>query len=313
MEESKRDWAIYNRKLVERGNFCLLIKKAYVNSLDAELQKMNAGKRGRPYDYPDSFIEAVFFLKAAFRLQYRQLQGFIEGICLCTKVSLPVPHFTTPQKRLGTLDVELRQGKTEEPVAIAIDSSGVKLVNSGEWRTAKYGNRKAWIKMHCAVDVKNGRVLSMKVTKDSIGDNREFLPLLKEVSKSSQIDKVLADGAYDSGENFEYLQTRGIVAGIKVRRSSSGKSKGCIARKKAVMEQLGFTRAGRRSRAVKFMCAADVAYAKWREKVKYGDRWRVEGFFGAFKGRYGEHVSSRSFAYIEKELCLKAELYNLQL
>lgn len=313
MKKSKRDWTIYNSKLVERGNFYLLIEKEYINTLDTELQKMNEGKRGRPYDYPDSFIEAAFFLKATFRLQYRQLQGFIEGICLCTKVSLPVPHFTTPQKRLKTLDVELKQRKTEEPVAIAIDSSGIKLVNSGEWRTIKYKNRKAWIKMHCAVDVKNGRVLSMKVTKDAVGDNREFLPIVEEVSESNKIERVLADGAYDSGENFEYLQARGIVAGIKVRRSSSGKSKGCTARKKAVMEQLGFTRAGRRGRAVKFMYDTGASYKKWKKRISYGERWRVEGFFGSFKGRYGEHVFSRDFACIEKELCLKAELYNLQL
>ena len=45
------------------------------------------------------------------------------------------------------------------------------------------------------------------------------------------ISKVIADGSYDSNENFQFLSSNGIEPAIKVRKNSSIHSKGCYSRK----------------------------------------------------------------------------------
>lgn len=56
-----------------------------------------------------------------------------------------------------------------------------------------------------AIDVKTKKIVSMKVTKEDIHDSRMLKPLVKEAVTSSTIDRVIADGAYDSRRNFRFL------------------------------------------------------------------------------------------------------------
>jgi hypothetical protein len=52
------------------------------------------------------------------------------------------------------------------------------------------------------------------------------------------VKRVLADGAYDSRDNFQFLHDGNIEPGIKVRKNSSAKSIGCYPRKMTVLQQL---------------------------------------------------------------------------
>ncbi len=65
--------------------------------------------------------------------------------------------------------------------------------------------------------------------------------------------RVIADGAYDSKENFRYLFDNGIEAAIKVRKNSSDRSMGCYPRKIAVLKQM-------------------KNFEKWKDSVSYGYR-----------------------------------------
>src|SRR5690554_2077400 len=47
-----RDWSIYNERLVKRGEFYLSLD--FIDQWDDQLAQMNAGKRGRPFQYPES-------------------------------------------------------------------------------------------------------------------------------------------------------------------------------------------------------------------------------------------------------------------
>jgi hypothetical protein len=58
------------------------------------------------------------------------------------------------------------------------------------------------------------------------------------ISKNNNIQKVLADGAYDSKDNFKYLDGLKITPVIKVRKNSSIKNNiNCTPRKLSVLEQ----------------------------------------------------------------------------
>ncbi len=80
--------------------------------------------------------------------------------------------------------------------------------------------------------------------------------------------KVLADGAYDSENNFSYLyHNTDALPAIKVRKTSSLKTK-CYPRRKSVLAQI-------------------FNYELWRRSVSYGDRWIVECAFSAFERMFG--------------------------
>jgi hypothetical protein len=88
------------------------------------------------------------------------------------------------------------------------------------------------------VDVKTKQIVAIEVTDERIGDSKMLKPLVEQAQRHCRIEKVLLDGAYDSRENFAFLDERGIEAAIKVQRSSSCKARGCSARKRVVLEYL---------------------------------------------------------------------------
>ena len=73
----RRDWYIYNECLVKRGEFYLSFD--FVDQWDDELAQMNAGKPGRPFQYPESFIECMARIYVFFQLPYRQMEVLSEN------------------------------------------------------------------------------------------------------------------------------------------------------------------------------------------------------------------------------------------
>jgi hypothetical protein len=175
---------------------------------------------------------------------------------------------------------------------IAVDSTGIKVANRGEWMREKWNRRRGFLKMHVGVDVVSKKIVSLKIT-DERSHDAQHLPSIVEQASSHHgaITKVLADAAYDSKNNFSVLYNNNIVPAIKVRKNSSGKSGGCYPRKISVISQLG-----------------DMQY--WKDSVSYGKRWIVESVFSCIKRIFGEHVMAHKQHNMEKELELKASLYN---
>ncbi len=103
---------------------------------------------------------------------------------------------------------------------------------------------------------------------------------------------MIADGAYDSKENFRYLFDNGIEAAIKVRKNSSDRSIGCYPRKVAVLKQM-------------------KNFEKWKDSVSYGYRSITETIFSSMKRMFGEYISARKYPNMVKEMTLKASLYNM--
>jgi len=67
-KNQKRDWKSYNDQLVKRGE--LLIDLDFVENWEKELEEMNRGKRGKPFDYPESLIEFLAFPRYFFGLPF---------------------------------------------------------------------------------------------------------------------------------------------------------------------------------------------------------------------------------------------------
>ena len=105
-----------------------------------------------------------------------------------------------------------------EQVTIAVDSTGIKVTNRGEWIKEKWlKERRGFIKIHVAVDTKSKQIVSMEVTQEDTGDAKMMKPLMEEASKTAKIEKLIGDGGYDSKDNFQTLSDMKIEPVIKVR------------------------------------------------------------------------------------------------
>ena len=187
-------------------------------------------------------------------------------------------------------------------ITIAVDSTGIKVTNRGEWIREKWNNndnnndndkkRRGFIKIHVAVNVRTKKILSMEVTKEDVYDGKMLKKLVDNVSENKDVKKVLADGAYDSKDNFRYIDKMKIEPIIRVRKNSSTKAYICMPRKMVVIEQLRDTK-------------------RWKKKHEYGMRWIAESAFSSIKRTFGEYVSSVKWNNIVNELLLKASIYNM--
>ena len=253
---------------------------------------MNRDREGGRYRYPDSLIRLQALIRASFHLPYRQLEGLTKAISKW-EPRLSAPDYTTTCRRANGLDVSPDPRlDPEKPVTIAVDASGIKVADRGEWIRKKWRRRRGFLKIHLAVDVETKKIVAMEVTDERTGDGGMLRPLVEQAQKHCKVVKVLCDGAYDSRENFAFLEEQGIEPAIKVRRNSSRRARGCPARKRVVMEQLRDPE-------------------RWKRRVRYGLRWMAETAFSTFKRLFGEHVMARSLRNMVREMFLKASLYNL--
>jgi hypothetical protein len=124
---------------------------------------------------------------------------------------------------------------------IASDSTtGVKVTNRGEWIRHKWNVKRGYLKIHVAVDIKRKRILSLQVTSEQVHDG-QVLPILVEditIKQNKEIDMTIADSAYDSNNNFQFLSFRGIQPAIKVRKNAKYRKTNHYLRNKNVQSQI---------------------------------------------------------------------------
>ena len=281
------DWPWYNESLVRRGQ--VLLDFDVLDEWDHELSQMNEGKVGEPYDYPDSFMQLLGYMRAYFHLPYRQTQGVV--IAHASKKVPGIPDYSTISRRINKLEIKINE-RLGNDIVIALDSTGIKVANRGEWIRHKWHVRKGYLKIHVAVDIKRKRILSLEVTSEEVHDGRILKKLVDNASENNNLKGILADGMYDSNNNFRYLSKNHIKPGIKTRSNSKVKSTNCHARNMSVVKQ-------------------QANFKRWKRSVSYGHRWMAETVFSSIKRMFGEHVTARKFSNMVKEVFLKATLYNM--
>jgi hypothetical protein len=288
-------WSVYNQSLVRRGE--ILLGFDVINNWDTELKEMNKDKVGEPFHYPNTFLLLLGYAKAYFHLPYRQTEGIAQGHA---KGKVPsIPDYTTISRRINRLDIKIPDKSKEfenDYIVIAIDSTGIKVTNRGQWMRDKWNMRKkGYLKIHIATNVKTKEILSIKVTDEHVHDSKALPELVDDIIKSDRtlsIGKIFADGAYDNNDIFKFLSDNGILLCIKVRKNSKvGWKKGNILRNLSVISQ-----------------KKDLQ--KWNDSVSYGKRWIVETVFSSIKRMFGEYVYSVRLKNVIQEMMLKVSLYN---
>lgn len=282
--EDKRNWKEYNQKLVKRGEF--YINPAFLETWNEETKQMNAGKIGQPYLYPTSMIEFLAVLHAK-NFDYRALEGVVQGIA---KITLPFPVISYSQicRRINTLEVSFES--VEENLVVAIDGSGEKVTNRGEWMRQKWKVRRGWIKV-VIMGRTDGKIVDIRVGNENLDERKAARGMIRKNHK--KIDKVIMDGFHDCRETFNLCERYNLDTAIKVRKNASTKAKCSPRRKKEVIEY------------------QELGHDEWVKEKGYGMRWPAsEGIFSADKRIFGEVVRATKKRNMYKEIRLKFWAYN---
>jgi len=110
----------------------------------------------------------------------------------------------------------------------------------------------------------------LEVTSEEVHDGKLLKKLIDNASAANNnVKGALADGMYDSNNNFRYLSKNHIKAGIKTRSNSKVRPTNCNARNMSVIRQ-------------------QKNLKRWTHSLSYGQRWMAETVFSSIKITFGD-------------------------
>lgn len=285
-----RNWKNINKKYINEGYLYLSFN--FLKTWNKEIKCQNKNKLGAPFQYPDSLIRFLIGFKAIYGPGVRQLEGILHAL----KKYVPIPSvisFSQINRRKNQLGLTLVDSldQSEEGQIIAIDASGIKLYNSGQWIREKHKKKSPFLKIHVAINIKSKQAVAVRITEDSVGDNKEALRLVDEAREIAPVVKGLFDGAYDTYDIWNGLNARAIKPIIRLRKN-------------AIVNE---SKSKKRSKAVKICRDFEM---KWPKEAGFGQRWQAETWFSSYKRRFGEFCTSVKPENVIREILFKVELCN---
>jgi hypothetical protein len=288
------NWKKYNESLVKRGDITLW----FAEDVLAAWEHVNGEvKVGRPFTYSDTAIECLLALRELFQLPYRQTEGLGRSLVKLMQVEVAIPDFTSLAKRAAQLKVSLEVLPSEGPIDIIVDSTGVKILGAGEWRSDAYRQpkRRTWRKLHLSVNAASQEIVAESLTSKKC-DDADVVP-----ENLAQIDppvaKLYGDGAYDKWKLYDVLEREEILPVIPPRLTASIKKHGNCAGKPLARDEAlrGIRRLGRR---------------RWKQEVGYHRRSLVETSMSRLKRAFGSRLKNKRCENQKTEARLRCKLLN---
>ena len=161
----------------------------------------------------------MLVVKQIYGLTLRSCQGFIESQFKIMKLSSHVPNYSCVCRRQQTVVLPALPQK-KESIHLVVDSTGLKIFGEGEWKVRQHGisKRRTWRKLHLAVDESTHEILMSVVTTNDFKDSQVFEDLIEPLEEN--IERVSADGAYDTFKIHEYLKEKGIDSAIPPQKNA---------------------------------------------------------------------------------------------
>lgn len=287
-----RNWAEYNKGLVNRGSLTVWFDK---NSITKWHDIKLTGVRGRPCDYSNTAILCALSLRNLFHLPLRATEGLVASLIELLELPITAPDYSTLSRRQGTLDIPTYQNKNSEPVHLVIDSTGIKIYGEGEWKMRQHGKekRRTWRKLHIAVNEATHDIVMAIITEATVHDSEVLNPLLKSINL--KVSQATGDGAYDTHDCYK--------AAIDIG------AKPCFPPRINAAKNNPTDQAWRlRNQAVGKV--RDKGLKKWKIKNNYHRRSLSETAFSRLKKIFGASVSGRRFESQVAELALRCHLLN---
>lgn len=284
------NWKTYNAALKARGSLLIW--------LDRDMQWHGApdGKRGRTPTFSDAAIQFCLTIKCLFNLALRQAMGLVQSLLKLAGLDWPTPDYSTVCRRQKHLQVVIPCRPTTSGLHLLIDSTGIKMLGEGEWKTKKHGAeyRRQWRKVHLGIDAQTLEIRAIEVTDNSIGDAPMLPELLNQISPEEKIATVSGDGAYDTKGCHEAIARRQAEAVIPTRKNAKPWQEN---RPGAQVRNQILRSTGRLGRSI------------WKKWSGYHRRSLVETKMRCFK-LLGERVMARDFDSQVAELQVRAAILN---
>ena len=286
--KDRRDWTRYNENLVVRGEF--LLDCEWVKTWNNELEKMNNGKIGARYEFPESLIR----LQAVWHqwIDYRGVEGVTRK--LVEAAQLPAFNdYSTINRRVNRMDINFELPKGD--CCVSTDSSGMKFENAGEYRARMYGKKqKKYIRVTISADPIRRKMLDCEVSVEGEGDSDSWIAISHMenlLSQNISVNKFWGDGSFDSFDLFAFLDHSNIEPAIKPRKSAILQGDGSLRDREVLKMKKG--------------------YKKWAREREYGLRWNgTEGIFSAVKRKFGEKTRSHKIENALSEVKRKFWAYD---
>jgi hypothetical protein len=185
------NWKAYNAALKTRGSLLIWLDPAM------HWHGQARGKRGRSPTFSDEAIQFCLSIKCLFSLPLRQAMGMTHSLLQLAGLDWPVPDYSTVSRRQKTLRVAIEVAPTMTGLHLLVDSTGIKMLGEGEWKTKKHGAdyRRQWRKVHLGIDAATLEIRAKEVTDNSIGDAPMLVNLLGQIPAEEQLASVSGDGA----------------------------------------------------------------------------------------------------------------------
>ena len=102
------------------------------------------------------------------------------------------------------------------------DSTGIKFLGEGEWKTKKHGaeRRRQWCKVHLGIDADTMQIRAIVVTTNEVGDSPVGAELLNQIPSHETVVSLTGDGAYDTQDVHEACHRRGVIPVIPPRKGA---------------------------------------------------------------------------------------------
>jgi hypothetical protein len=271
-----RNWSKINELYVKRGEY--LLDFDWVQNWDKELAEMNKGKRGAPFQFPESMIK----LQSVWTQHhsYRVAEGITRMVVLFSQLP-ECNDFTTICRRVKKMKTIFPVSKNEK-ISVATDGSGIKMNMGCEYFQEKYGDdkkRKKYIKVVISGEPYDKDILKVEVSVEGEGmtePETAEMHLNELYQEGKDVQEFFGDGSFDTNNMFDICDFYLIDPKIKISKDAVINPKGSFKRNVEVKK---YKKSG---------------YKKWAKKNKYGRRWTgTEGIFSAVKRIYGDRVRSK--------------------
>ena len=282
------NWKAYNAALKARGDLTIWLDK------DTQWLAPPDGKPGRNKTFSDAAIQFCLTVKCLFSLPLRQALGLVQSLLKLMGLPWAAPDYSTVCRRQKGLDVQVHYRPSCNGLHLLVDSTGIKFLGEGEWKTKKHGaeRRRQWRKVHLGIDAQTLQIRAIAVTTNEVGDSPVAAELLDQIPSHEAVVSFTGDGAYDTQDVYEACHQRQTIPIIPPR-------KGARLRKGLVFAH--------RNEAVKACkrLGGDI----WKRWSGYHHRSLVETEMNCFK-RLGEKVMARTFERQVAELNIRASILN---
>ena len=292
-----RNWSAYEVGLKQRGSLTVWFPPQAVQAWYYQ----GRSQRGAPYTFSDVAIQTALTLRMLYHLPLRQTEGLVGSILALMGLDLQVPDHTTWSRRQADLAVDLLPQRTDQPMHLVVDSTGLKVYGEGEWKVRQHGwnKRRTWRKLPLGVNEATGEIVAQALTTNRRDEASQVEPLLEQVK--APVVALGGDGAYDKRKVFKALATPD--QGRPIRPIIPP-------RKDAKIQQHGNTNAEPLPRDETIRAIRQRGRRGWKKESGYQRRSIAETQMGRYKHILGDTLRARTLPHQQTETRLGCAVLN---